>query len=150
MGARIVQLNGQEGHAIAGSLVQTVYPVAMLVAVAGFLLLPIRALIGRNPVTMWAAALFTFALAFVTGGAVTAALFIVSCVELGLACAYARSATGRDTVRSVLWFVAAALLVLVVGRLGPLLAAFALALLVFGAGTWLVFDRRRPFPPAIP
>ena len=150
MGARIVQLNGHEGHAIAGSLVQTVYPVAMLVAVAGFLLLPIRALIGRNPVTMWAAALFTFVLAFLTGGAITAALFIVSCVELGLACAYARSATGRDTVRSVLWFVAAALLVLIIGKLGALLAAFALALLVFGAGTWLVFDRRQPFPPAIP
>ena len=129
---------------------QTAYPVAMLVAVAGFLLLPIRALIGRNPTTMWAAALFTFVLAFLTGGAITAALFIVSCVELGLACAYARSATGRDTVRSALWFVAAALLVLIVGRLGPLLAAFALALLVFAAGTWLVFDRRRPFPPAIP
>ena len=150
MGARIVQLNGHEGHAIAGSLVQTAYPVAMLVAVAGFLLLPIRALIGRNPVTMWAAALFTFVLAALFWIPVYPAVFVISCVELGIACAYARSATGRDTVRSVLWFVAAALLVLIVGRLGPLLAAFALALLVFGAGTWLVFDRRRPFPPAIP
>ena len=129
---------------------QTAYPVAMLVAVTGFLLLPIRALVGRNPVTMWVAALFTFVLAALFWIPYYPAVFVISCVELGLACAYARSASGRDTVRSVLWFVAAALLVLVVGRLGPLLAAFALALLVFGAGTWLVFDRRRPFPPAIP
>ena len=129
---------------------QTAYPVAMLVAVTGFLLLPIRALVGRNPVTMWVAALFTFVLAALFWIPYYPAVRRPPCSALLPARALFRSASGRDTVRSVLWFVAAALLVLVVGRLGPLLAAFALALLVFGAGTWLVFDRRRPFPPAIP
>ena len=122
----------------------------MIAAFLGAMSLPIQGLFHKSASTTWAAAVCAFALAFLTGGAITAALFIASCVELGLACAFARSANGHDTLRSILWFVAAALLVLIISKLGALLVAFVLALLVFGAGTWLVFDHRQPFPPAIP